>query len=273
MAAVGHIARAAHARRRDDHPAAGVRSVSRTRRPRSAPRRCACRRTRPTRFQTDAVLARDHAADADDLPEHAEQPDRPADPARGSEADRRGRAATPSCSIDEAYIEFGGDDVSPGAAALPQRARRPDVLEGVRPGRHARRHRHRPAAGARPGARRDAAVQHQRRGARRRCTRRSRTPSSCRATRRRCASRASGCMRPAAASASSTGRAPPTTCWCASATTAPFIEALAARKIHVRDRSKDPATPGCIRITAGMLEHTDAAIEALESVVAARQAR
>ena len=55
--------------------------------------------------------------------------------------------------------------------------------------------------------------------------------------------------------------------------TAPFIEALSARKIHVRDRSKDPATPGCVRITTGMIEHTNAAIEALESVVAARQAR
>jgi histidinol-phosphate aminotransferase len=55
--------------------------------------------------------------------------------------------------------------------------------------------------------------------------------------------------------------------------TAPFIEALSARKIHVRDRSKDPATPGCIRITAGIIEHTRAAIEALESVVAMRQGR
>src|SRR5215510_4560074 len=51
--------------------------------------------------------------------------------------------------------------------------------------------------------------------------------------------------------------------------TAPFIQALSARKIHVRDRSKDPATPGCVRITAGMVDHTNAAIEALESVVAA----
>jgi histidinol-phosphate aminotransferase len=48
---------------------------------------------------------------------------------------------------------------------------------------------------------------------------------------------------------------------------APFVAALAARKIHVRDRSKDPLTPGCIRITAGVVEHTAAAIEALESVV------
>jgi histidinol-phosphate aminotransferase len=49
-----------------------------------------------------------------------------------------------------------------------------------------------------------------------------------------------------------------------------FVEALAARNVHVRDRSKDPHTAGCIRITAGVVEHTDAAIEALESVVAAR---
>jgi histidinol-phosphate aminotransferase len=55
--------------------------------------------------------------------------------------------------------------------------------------------------------------------------------------------------------------------------TTPFIEALAARRIHVRDRSKDPATPGCIRITAGMLAHTDRAIEALDSVVAGRQTK
>ena len=55
--------------------------------------------------------------------------------------------------------------------------------------------------------------------------------------------------------------------------TAPFVEALAAKQIHVRDRSNDPATPGCIRVTAGMVTHTDAAIAALESVVARRQSR
>jgi histidinol-phosphate/aromatic aminotransferase/cobyric acid decarboxylase-like protein len=51
----------------------------------------------------------------------------------------------------------------------------------------------------------------------------------------------------------------------------PFVAALAARGIHVRDRSKDPTTPGCIRVTAGMVAHTIAAIEALESVMTARQ--
>jgi histidinol-phosphate aminotransferase len=52
-----------------------------------------------------------------------------------------------------------------------------------------------------------------------------------------------------------------------------FIDALAARRIHVRDRSKDALTPGCLRITAGILEHTDAVIDALESVAAGRPAR
>ncbi len=51
----------------------------------------------------------------------------------------------------------------------------------------------------------------------------------------------------------------------------PYVEALAARGIHVRDRSADPHTAGCIRVTAGMLEHTDRAIEALESAVAGNE--
>jgi histidinol-phosphate aminotransferase len=54
---------------------------------------------------------------------------------------------------------------------------------------------------------------------------------------------------------------------------APFVEALAASRVHVRDKSGDASTPGCIRVTAGMIEHTDAAIAALESVAAARQGR
>jgi histidinol-phosphate aminotransferase len=52
---------------------------------------------------------------------------------------------------------------------------------------------------------------------------------------------------------------------------APFVDALAARGVHVRDRSKDPATAGCIRITAGIVEHTRAAIEALEATVLAQR--
>jgi histidinol-phosphate aminotransferase len=53
----------------------------------------------------------------------------------------------------------------------------------------------------------------------------------------------------------------------------PFVNALAAKNIHVRDRSKDPATPGCIRVTTGLIEHTEAAIAGLEAVVAGKVAR
>jgi histidinol-phosphate aminotransferase len=46
-----------------------------------------------------------------------------------------------------------------------------------------------------------------------------------------------------------------------------IVEGLAARGIHVRDRSNDPASPGCIRITTGVVEHTTACIRALEEVL------
>lgn len=46
------------------------------------------------------------------------------------------------------------------------------------------------------------------------------------------------------------------------------MELLASKGVHVRDRSKDPHSPGCIRITAGVLAHTDAGIQALEAAVA-----
>jgi histidinol-phosphate aminotransferase len=47
---------------------------------------------------------------------------------------------------------------------------------------------------------------------------------------------------------------------------ADVIRELGARGVHVRDRSHDPHTRGCIRITAGILAHTDAAVEALEAL-------
>jgi histidinol-phosphate aminotransferase len=45
------------------------------------------------------------------------------------------------------------------------------------------------------------------------------------------------------------------------------VDGLAARRVFVRDRSRDPACPGCVRITAGVLEHTRACIGALEEVL------
>ena len=45
------------------------------------------------------------------------------------------------------------------------------------------------------------------------------------------------------------------------------IAGLAARRIHVRDRSGDTGCGGCVRITAGVTEHTRAAIAAIEEVL------
>ena len=43
--------------------------------------------------------------------------------------------------------------------------------------------------------------------------------------------------------------------------------ALAARGVHVRDRSNDPGCEGCLRVTAGVVEHTRQFLVALEAVL------
>lgn len=48
-----------------------------------------------------------------------------------------------------------------------------------------------------------------------------------------------------------------------------IVEAMATRGILIRDRSKDPGCQGCIRITAGLVRHTEIVIEALEGLCAA----
>jgi histidinol-phosphate aminotransferase len=48
-----------------------------------------------------------------------------------------------------------------------------------------------------------------------------------------------------------------------------IVDGLAARQIYVRDKSRDPACPGCVRVTAGVVEHTEACIRALEEVMCA----
>jgi histidinol-phosphate aminotransferase len=42
---------------------------------------------------------------------------------------------------------------------------------------------------------------------------------------------------------------------------------LAARGVHVRDRSSDPGCAGCLRITTGVTEHTEAFLAALREVL------
>jgi histidinol-phosphate aminotransferase len=52
--------------------------------------------------------------------------------------------------------------------------------------------------------------------------------------------------------------------------TGALVRDMAARGVLVRDRSHDPGCSGCIRVTAGVVSHTQAAVEALEALCAVR---
>lgn len=47
-----------------------------------------------------------------------------------------------------------------------------------------------------------------------------------------------------------------------------LIDGMIARGVLVRDRTKDPYCPNCFRITAGLVQHTHRAVEALEALCA-----
>jgi histidinol-phosphate aminotransferase len=49
-----------------------------------------------------------------------------------------------------------------------------------------------------------------------------------------------------------------------------LVSALAARRIAVRDKSASPGCAGCIRLTAGVAEHTRVALSAMEETLAPR---
>ena len=49
-----------------------------------------------------------------------------------------------------------------------------------------------------------------------------------------------------------------------------IVSAMAARGIAIRDRSSAPGCRGCVRITAGVVEHTRQCLAALEDVLASR---
>ena len=47
-----------------------------------------------------------------------------------------------------------------------------------------------------------------------------------------------------------------------------IIDGMIARGVFVRDRTKDPSTPTCFRLTTGVVEHTRRAVETLEALCA-----
>ena len=46
-----------------------------------------------------------------------------------------------------------------------------------------------------------------------------------------------------------------------------LLEGLQARNIYVRDRDRQPGCAGCIRITTGLVAHTQACIDAIEELL------
>jgi len=49
-----------------------------------------------------------------------------------------------------------------------------------------------------------------------------------------------------------------------------LIDGMIAKGVFVRDRTKDPSTPTCFRLTTGVVEHTRKAVETLEALCAAQ---
>jgi len=47
----------------------------------------------------------------------------------------------------------------------------------------------------------------------------------------------------------------------------PLVAGVQARGIFLRDRSNEPGCAGCLRITTGMVEHTERCIHAIEEVL------
>jgi histidinol-phosphate aminotransferase len=47
-----------------------------------------------------------------------------------------------------------------------------------------------------------------------------------------------------------------------------LVDGMIARGVLVRDRSHDPSCPNCFRITTGVVEHTQKAVDALEALCA-----
>jgi histidinol-phosphate aminotransferase len=56
---------------------------------------------------------------------------------------------------------------------------------------------------------------------------------------------------------------------CAGDRTEALVKGTFARGIYIRDRSTEPGCAGCIRIGAGIVEHTRRCIAAMEEVLCA----
>ena len=222
-----------------------------------------CRSAPDFEFPLDDVLAADHAAHAPRLPHEPEQPDGPAHSARRDPARSRRAAPHALVFVDEAYADFAGDtligdpalDGTAEPASSAARSPRRTAWPGCAPARvvgHAGRRSRRCGASCRPTASTPARP--------RRC--RPRSPIAAyydwylgpgRASRKRCSTTA---LRPARRAR--TGRARRTSCSCAFGDRAPARRRRRWRRaaFTCAIARSDPGCAGCVRITAGVVEHT-----------------
>ena len=164
-----------------------------------------------------------------------------------------------SCSSTRRTPNSAGADVHPRARRVPERHRRPDVLEGVRPRRPAHRLPRRRARRARSDPPRGARLQREHRRRRRPSRPRSTIATHLhdylragRTNRRRCSTpRAIGSASTYWKSARELRARPRRR-----SRSTRSSSGAAARGIYLRDRSTEPGCAGCLRIATGIVEHT-----------------
>ena len=240
---------------------AGVRDVRGVRGRVGARHRAPCRRRRTSTFPIGSACSpRSRRRRALIYLTDPNNPTGLADPGRRRRTDRRGRAARLRprrrgvCRIQRPHAH------RPGARSTPQSRRRPHVCEGARPGGTAGRRARRAPGHARAAPPAPAALQRQHLRRRARSKRRSTIApivDGYVAQPRQSRELIYDWCRRARAPAS--GRARPTSCSCEIGATRPRSCARSPRAASSSaTESPQPGCAGCVRITAGIVEHTRA---------------
>ena len=274
-AAIGYLRPTAGRRRaRGGHSGAGLRDLRASTREvvggRVGPRR---RRTPDFSFPLDEVLAAITPRTRVVFLTNPNNPtgvstcrSRRSAPWRGSAAPAR------SCSSTRPTRLRAAQTFIPELAALPQRRRRPDVLEGVRAGRppHRRGHRRTRRRSSRCGwpCRSTASTSPPSSRVRRRLSDRAyveRLPAAGRSSRRRCSTP------PAIAWGCPTGRARPTSCWSNGRRHAPALveRRRGARHLPARPLEASRGARAASASRPGIVEHTRGCLAVLEEVLCA----
>ena len=171
--------------------------------------------------------------------------------------------------LDEAYYEFCGETFLPELPAHPRRGHRADVRQGARAGRAAGRLPHRRTRAARSHPQRHPAVQRvgAHRGRLAGGAAGSRAPRAVPAGGGRVEGARLCALRPAGTDVLEERRQLRARANRRRRTRA--RRGLASRGVLIKDRSSEHGCQGCVRITAGIVEHTRKALAAMEESLCA----